>query len=313
MTQGVIASEIRRMEHFRVVPAPAERLYDLVADVSRWPVVLGPCVAARRLELIGDEERIEISADVNGEVKTWTSRRTLDSAGLRVAFRQELSAPPVATMSGEWSFAPEDDGRTRMTLTHAFSALTGDRKTLNWIAAAVDRNSEQELASLGELAALGHPLEELVLSFADRVELPGTAVADAYEFVARAELWPQRLPHVRRVDLDESVPGVRRLEMETVTADGGSHTTQSVRLCSPGARIAYKQTVRPQLLSGHSGVWEFEALDGGTAITSRHTVAIDPAAVVAVLGAGTTLAQAGAWARERVGANSRATMEAAGA
>ncbi len=89
MTQGVIASEIRRMEHFRVVPAPAERLYDLVADVSRWPVVLGPCVAARRLELIGDEERIEISADVNGEVKTWTSRRTLDSAGLRVAFRQE--------------------------------------------------------------------------------------------------------------------------------------------------------------------------------------------------------------------------------
>ncbi|UWZ40563.1 aromatase/cyclase [Dactylosporangium roseum] len=300
------------MEHYRVVAAPPERLYDLVTDVTRWPVILGPCVEARRLEIAGDEERIEISADVNGEVKTWTSRRTLDPAGLRVAFRQERSAPPIAAMSGAWSFAPEGDGQTRMTLTHAFSALTGDRKTLNWIAAAVDRNSEQELAALGAVAALGHPLDRLVFSFSDRVELPGVAAADAYDFVHRADRWPRRLPHVRRVDVDEAVPGVQRMEMETLTADGGSHTTQSIRLCSPGERIAYKQTVLPALLSGHSGVWEFEAVAGGAAITSRHTVAIDPAAVEAVLGAGTTLEKAGAWAREALGANSRATMAAAG-
>ncbi|WUH94334.1 aromatase/cyclase [Streptomyces sp. NBC_00433] len=302
---------IRETEHSRVVRAPAARLYALVADVSRWPVVLGPCVQARQTEQHGADERIELWAQTNGKVATWTSRRTLDPQGLRISFRQDRSTAPVATMSGDWSFHPAGDGRTRIVLTHAFTAVDDDPQSLDWIARAVDRNSTEELAALGEFAERPYPLEQSVFFFADRVEAAGVSPADVYDFVYRSDLWPERLAHVGRVDLTEDPAGVQLMQMDTITRDGATHTTASIRLCVPGERISYKQTVLPALLSGHSGLWEFEQAPGGTVIVSHHAVAVDPAAVERVLGAGTTFEQACAHVRDTLGANSRATMEAA--
>lgn len=301
----------REMEHSRVVRAPADRLYALVADVSRWPVLLGPCIRARQIERHGADERIELWAQTNGKVATWTSRRTLDPRSLRISFRQDRSTAPVASMSGDWSFLPADDGRTRIVLTHTFTAVDDSPQALEWIAQAVDRNSVEELAAIGEFAERPYPPERLVLSFSDRMEEPGVDPADVYDFVHRSDLWPERLPHVGRVDLTEDPAGVQWMEMDTVTSDGHTHTTASVRLCVPGERISYKQTVLPALLSGHSGRWEFEKSAGGTAIVSHHTVAVDPAAVERVLGGGTTFEQACAHVRDTLSANSRATMGAA--
>ncbi|WP_432193082.1 aromatase/cyclase [Streptomyces sp. bgisy027] len=302
---------IREMEHSRVVRAPADRLYALVADVSRWPVLLGPCVRARQIERHGADERIELWARTNARVATWTSRRTLDPVALRISFRQDRSTAPVASMSGEWSFHPAGDGQTRMVLTHTFTAVDDDPESLEWIAKAVDRNSVEELAALGAFAERPHPLEQLVFAFSDRAEAPGVDPADVYDFVNRCDLWPERLEHVGRVDLTEDPAGVQLMEMDTVTPDGRTHTTASIRLCEPGERISYKQTVLPALLSGHSGLWEFEKSAGGAAIVSHHTVAVDPAAVERVLGAGTTFEEACAHVRDTLGANSHATMGAA--
>lgn len=306
-----MSARVRDMEHSRLVQAPADRLYALVADVSRWPVLLEPCVLARRVELLGDYERIEVWAQTNDVVTSWVSRRTLDPVHRRVTFAQERTAAPVAAMSGEWSFHPEGEQRTRIRLTHRFAAVDDDAGALDWIAAAVERNSERELAALGSFAELGYPVDRLVFSFSDRVALPAHALAEAYHFVYRADLWPERLPHVSRVTTVEEPVGVQRMEMDTVTSDGRVHTTRSVRLCFPDTRVVYKQTVLPALLSGHSGTWDFEAGPEDAAIVSRHTVAIDPTAVERVLGAGTTLAAAREYVRETLGANSRATMEAA--
>jgi aromatase len=306
---------IRETEHSRVVSAPPDRLYALVADVSRWPVLLGPCIRARRVSEQTEQELIEIWAWANGQVTPWTSRRTLDPAGMRIGFRQERSAAPVAAMSGSWSFRPTGGGRTRVTLAHRFSAVADgpgpESAALDRITEAVDRNTEDELTALAAFAELGHPPDRLVFTFGDRMELPGVAVTDAYDFIHRADLWPERLPHVRRVDLREGPGGVQHMEMDTVTPDGLAHTTTSVRLCDRATSIAYKQTALPALLSGHSGVWEFERTGTGAAVTSRHTVALDPAAVERVLGPGTTPARARAHLRDALGANSRATMEAA--
>lgn len=307
-----MSAETRDTEHSRVVRAPAQRLYELVADVGRWPALLGPCILAQRVELFGADERIAIWASTNGEVKSWTSRRTLDPDGLRVTFEQERSAAPIAAMSGTWSFRPEGVDHTRMVMTHSFSATTPDTAALDWITEAVDRNSEQELAALGAVAELGIPLDRFVFGFEDRVVLPGVTPAEAYAFVYRADLWPARLPHVGRVSVHEKTEGVQEMDMDTVTADGSAHTTSSIRLCFPDEKIAYKQTVLPALLSGHSGVWTFEATDGGAAITSHHTVALDPAMIEDVLGPGTTLDRARTHVRDMLRANSRTTMEAAG-
>jgi aromatase len=134
--------------------------------------------------------------------------------------------------------------------------------------------------------------------------------------VNRADLWPDRLPHVERVELTEGPPGVQDMTMDTVTSEGTRHTTRSIRLCFPTERIVYKQLVPPALLLGHSGSWRFGPAarpDGsggadGAVVTSRHMVAIDPTRVEPILGAGSTLGDARAYLRDALGANSRATL-----
>src|SRR4051794_34497189 len=92
--------EHRETEHEITIEAPAEVVYKLIADVGNWPRLFPPTVYVDHVEKLGDDERIRIWATANGEVKTWTSRRSLDPVGLRVDFRQEVSSPPVAAMGG---------------------------------------------------------------------------------------------------------------------------------------------------------------------------------------------------------------------
>ncbi|GAB1644470.1 aromatase/cyclase [Krasilnikovia sp. MM14-A1259] len=299
----------QRVVHSRVVAAPPDTVYGLVADVSRWPVVFEPSVHVHHLERGDRDERFRLWAQVGGEVRSWTSRRTLDPDARRITFRQEHSRPPVTSMSGEWLFHQRADGGTGIELVHEFD-VSGGADQVRWMEQALDANSERELGALTRLAESGHPVDDLVFSFADEVELAGSA-HDAYEFVRRSDRWPDTLPHVRRVVLREEQDGIQDMEMETVTADGSAHVTRSVRVCRPG-EIVYKQLVPPALLTGHSGSWTFTDRPGGSLVVARHTVAIDPQAVPRVLGAGKTVTDARAYLRDALGRNSRATLAHAG-
>ncbi|WP_280266629.1 aromatase/cyclase [Nocardia wallacei] len=296
---------IVRTQHSRTVAAPPEDLYALVADVTRWPVIFEPSVAVRHLHRGPDEERFRLWATVNGTVMNWTSRRVLDRAQRRISFEQERSNPPIASMGGAWSFEQIDAGTTRIVLDHHFSVLPGADP--EEVARAVDRNSETELAALGRLAELGHPVGAVVYTFADTVTLDATA-AELYDFVYRSDRWPEHVPHVGRVDLSEDSDGVQLMEMDTVTAGGLTHTTKSVRICFPGERIDYKQLLPPAMLFGHSGSWEFADGQGGAEVTARHTVAINPEAAREILGEATDLSDARAYLEEALGTNSRNTL-----
>ncbi|MGW2560895.1 aromatase/cyclase [Streptomyces sp. NPDC001514] len=303
---------VHRTEHSLVVEAPPRTLYGLVADTSGWPAIFGPSVHVHHLERGERDERFEIWAQVNGQVASWVSRRVLDPERLYIAFRQERSAPPFAWMGGGWLFRELPGGRTEVVLRHRFTAVDDDPATLERIHRALDRNSPEELAALARIAEATDDVGELVFSFTDTLQLAGTAAA-AYDFVNRAGLWAERLPHVSRAVLTETVPGVQTLEMDTVTADGSAHRTRSVRVCREPSWIAYKQLETPRLLTGHSGLWTFHDGPDGPVAESRHTVAIDPAAVPEVLGEGATLADARRYLRETLGRNSLATMTHAAA
>lgn len=306
----------RHTRHTLTSTAPAQALYQLASDVGRWPALFAPNVAAHYLERGELSERFRLWASVGGEVKTWVSRRALDPLNLRIRFDQEESAPPIASMGGEWIFEAREDGGTDIVLLHDFTAVGDDPDTVEWINTVLDRNSPVELAALAKVAELavehGAEVGDLLFSFSDTVTLDRTT-KQAYEFVHRADLWPERLPHVRRVALTEDAAGVQELEMDTVTADGSVHSTRSLRVCRPGERIAYKQLVPPRLLLGHGGVWEFTESGSGTQarVTAEHTVLIDPDAVPKVLGAEATLADARRYLREALGNNSRTTLERA--
>ncbi|MFE7568876.1 aromatase/cyclase [Streptomyces sp. NPDC057539] len=297
----------REVEHEISVSAPAPEVYRLLAEVANWPRIFPPSVYVDYVEKNGDEERIRIWATANGEAKNWTSFRRLDPVGLRITFRQEVSAPPVAEMSGTWIIEPRG-AECRLRLLHSYRAIDDDPAGLAWIDEAVERNSRSELASLKANVELATHSAELTLSFEDSVRVNGSA-KDAYDFVNEAQLWTERLPHVSSVSLTENEPGVQTLRMDTVAKDGSTHTTESVRVCFPHHGIAYKQTTLPALMTLHTGYWRFdEESDGVTTVTSQHTVVVNTETITRVLGPDAGVPQARTFLREALGANSRATL-----
>ncbi|MEU0247471.1 aromatase/cyclase [Streptomyces sp. NPDC006235] len=298
----------REVEHEITVRAAADAVYRLIAEVENWPTLFPPTVHVEHLERGADDERIRIWATANGRPKTWTSRRTLDDDRLRIGFRQEVSAPPVAAMGGAWLVEPAGAGECRVRLLHDYRAVDDDPAHLAWIDQAVDRNSRAELAALKANAELALGARESTLSFEDSVHVQGSA-ADVYDFLNDAGRWSERLPHVAAVTLEEETPGIQILRMDTKAKDGSTHTTESVRVCSPHRLIVYKQTTLPALMSLHTGAWVLrEDTPGSTTVTSRHTVVVDEENITAVLGPTASVADARRHLRDALGANSRATL-----
>ncbi|MFF3650759.1 aromatase/cyclase [Streptomyces sp. NPDC002181] len=302
------AGRVHRTVHETEVAAPAGVVYGLIADPVQWPLYFPPNVYVERLEFDGVNERLRMWATANGQVKTWSSRRVLDAAARRIEFRQEVPAAPLSAMTGTWIVEPLGTERSRLTLLHDFS-VEGDRaEDVEWVERATDTNSRAELANLAKLGEGWGRLDDLVMSFEDRVDVDAPPEL-VYSFLERAERWPELLPHVSRLELTEDLPGVQVMAMDTLTADGSAHTTESVRVCFPAAgRIVYKQTRTPALMSAHTGAWTVTGGAYGSTVVSRHGVVLRAEAVTAVLGPSADLAAARRYVREALGRNSTATM-----
>lgn len=300
----------REVEHETTVKAPAPAIYRLLAEVTNWPRIFPPTIYVDRVEENGSEETIRIWATANGEAKNWTSRRTLDPSALRITFRQQVTAPPVAAMGGTWIIEPRGDDESRVRLLHDYSAVDDDPHDLLWIDRAVDRNSTSELAALKENVELAHAAEEAdsTFSFTDTVRIGGAA-KDVYDFINEAGLWTERLPHVATVRLAEDTPGLQTLEMDTRAKDGSVHTTKSYRVTFPHHRIAYKQVTLPPLMLLHTGVWTFEENGDHTAASSQHTVTLNTANIPKYLGDDATVADAREYVHTALSTNSRATLD----
>ncbi len=300
----------REVEHEITVGAPATAVYELLAQVTNWPRIFPPTIHVDQLEANedGTQERIRIWATANGEAKNWTSRRTLDPEALRITFRQEITAPPVAAMGGTWIIEPLGEQAARVRLLHDYRAEGDDPHDLLWIERAVDKNSTSELAALKENVEAAHAAEDVTFSFTDTVRIAGS-VKDAYDFINEADLWSERLPHVATVRLTEDTPGLQTLEMDTRAKDGSVHTTKSYRVTFPHQRIAYKQVTLPALMTLHTGIWTFEELpDGGTSASSQHTVTLNTANIAAILGPDATVADAREYVHTALSTNSCATL-----
>ncbi|MFE6780325.1 aromatase/cyclase [Streptomyces sp. NPDC057702] len=319
MTESITTPPVRFAEHSTTLRAPVERAYALVADVTRWPLLFAPCVDARVIDSHPGGERIRLWALAGGGVRSWTSRRELAEDSLRVGFRTEHSAPPIASMAGYWQLEPPAlaGGPARLVLGHEWTATDSSPETQRWIAEAVDRNSEAEIASVRDWSERARTPAELVFSFTDRMSVNGPPAA-VYAYLHRADLWPERLPHVERLELtsepaSETTAGaeVQTIEMDTRTRGRSTHTTRSVRLCFAGERITYKQTAVPRPLLAHCGEWRVSAVPGGTEVTARHSVVLDPLAVADHFGPDVTLVEARRRVRAALGGNSLRTLERA--
>ena len=292
--------------HDIAVAAPPRAVYGVIADVTAWPHLFPPTIHAERVAGDDRAEQIRLWALAGDAVKTWTSRRTLDPALGRITFRQEVPHPPVTSMTGMWSIRPDAGSGSVVTLTHEFSVAGDTPANVALVADAIEHNSRSELAAM-RTAAEHASMPELLLSFSDSVVID-SVMADVYEFLYRSAEWPQRLPHVSRLDLTEEVPGVQVMEMDTRTPDGDTHTTRSVRICFEPNRIVYKQTVVPPFILAHTGEWTLADTQDGVLATARHTVLINAERAVALLGPGSTIGAARTKIRSALGTNSLTTL-----
>ncbi|MET8407707.1 aromatase/cyclase [Streptomyces sp. NPDC005195] len=297
----------REVEHEITIAAPAPAVYRLLAEVTNWPRIFPPTIHVDQVERNGSEERIRIWATAGGEAKSWTSRRELDPEGLRITFRQEIPAPPVAAMGGTWIIEPLEENASRVRLLHDYRAIDDDPHDLLWIDQAVDRNSLSELAALKKNVEVAHAAEEVTFSFEDTVLVDGSA-KDVYAFINEAQLWSERLPHVATVRLEETTPGLQTLEMDTRAKDGSVHTTKSYRVTFPHQRITYKQVTLPALMTLHTGHWTFTDTDEGVTATSQHTVTLNTDNIHTILGPQATLTDARHYVHTALSTNSRATL-----
>ncbi|MEV0358730.1 aromatase/cyclase [Nocardia sp. NPDC050697] len=290
------------------VAAPAAALYAVIADAERWPVVFPPTVHVRRAAAGGDDEFLDLWAHAPGTVKSWRSRRELDPERRTVHFRQLVSAPPVASMSGIWRVETHPDGTATVILDHTYTAQDDDPEHVAWIERAIDAYSEQELAAVAAAARAAADGSVATFTFADSIEIAAPA-QPIFDFLYRADLWPQRLPHVSRVALSY-LDETQVLEMDTVTGTGEAHTTRSHRVRSGPFELAYKQDVLPAGFLGHHGRWTLAESGGSTVATSHHTARVDVEALRARLGAADR-ADVERRVRAALGGNSIRTLEAA--
>ncbi|MEU7400970.1 SRPBCC family protein [Streptomyces sp. NPDC044948] len=303
---------VRGTGHEVLIPAPADVVYGLIADATRWPSLLGPSVHVEPLDFDGRTERLRMWALVGGRVHAWYSRRVLSPAAGRVDFRQESPTPSAGVVSGTWTVEPGPSAHTRLTLALDVAADGGGAGT-ETERGAVDDFARAMLEDVRRAAADRSATggASLSLSFEDSLRVNGPAEL-VLDFLYRVGDWPGVVPHVGAVRVVEDAPGVQRVSVDGSAPGGPTHTGEWVRMCFPHAgRIVFKQTVPSPLLRSCRGEWSVVPDERGATVVARHGVVLDERGVERVLGGGAGLREVRAHVRAVLGDAGVATMNLA--
>ena len=84
-------------------------MFDLVADVGRYPEFLPWCVAARVMSQSETALRAELAIGFKGIRERFISRVALDRPGLRIDVEYEKG--PFKYLNNHWHFQPHGDGK----------------------------------------------------------------------------------------------------------------------------------------------------------------------------------------------------------
>ncbi|MEK8141858.1 SRPBCC family protein [Streptomyces sp. M10(2022)] len=252
-------ARVHRAVHEVTAPAPADVLYGLIADATRWPLFFQSYVHVEQLDFDGTRERLRMWARMGGRITSWVSSRRLDVARRRVEFVQDLPAAPALSMSGVWTVEPLGDC-SKVTLEYTFTTA-GDAAA---DAAHVEQNADigcrAQLEQLAELAGRWKRLDEVVLSFEDTVRMEGPSEL-IFDFLYRTEDWPGELPHVQTLEMVETAPGVQVMSMGSLSTDGSAHSTESVRIC-------FRRGPDPLQTDAHLPCWPRTPANGRSIPTS---------------------------------------------
>jgi coenzyme Q-binding protein COQ10 len=112
-----------RFSNKRRVRHSAERMFDLVADIERYPEFVPMCHALKvRQRTTGPNGTEVVVADMTVSFKlvreTFTSRVTLDRPNLKILV--EYLRGPFSNMENRWTFEPQSEGACDVTFFIAY-------------------------------------------------------------------------------------------------------------------------------------------------------------------------------------------------
>lgn len=96
----------------RYLPYTHEKLFELVADVERYPEFLPWCVAARIRKRDGDAFFADLVIGFKMIRERYTSKVILDREGRRIDV--QYTEGPFHHLNNHWIFTPADDGGTNI-------------------------------------------------------------------------------------------------------------------------------------------------------------------------------------------------------
>lgn len=94
----------------RYLPYPPQQLFDLVADVERYPEFLPWCVASRIRKRDGDVFFADLIIGFKMIRERYTSKVVLDQPGMRIDVH--YTEGPFHHLNNHWIFVPAEDGGT---------------------------------------------------------------------------------------------------------------------------------------------------------------------------------------------------------
>lgn len=292
------------VRHTTIVNAPVALVFDLVAGLERWPEFHGPSVHAERLGHRDGAELVQHWWVIDDHtVRSWQARWRFHRDALRISYEFDPEEPGAAPSRGQFAFLSSSERSTEIRAEQTVSGAGSFHPE------RVERELRELVDRFADAAAHSEERRDLVVDFEDPLFVAGP-LDDAYRYLYEADKWPERIPHVSRLILEEPVPDVQFFDMETQTPDGSSHTTRSVRVCLSGNKIVYKQIRLPKLLDGHTGHWKFTPTREGFILAARHTATIRPDALP-ILGPGTTVLDARRYLRRVLSANSMSNLQLA--
>lgn len=274
-----MATTTRESRQSVAIDAPVEFLYGLIAQVDQMRRIFTPVIHTEYLERGDNADRVERWTWERhmDSVGTWRARRWLDPAGHRISFEHENPAAPLAAVSGEWSFAPQNGG-TLVELRHTFTVDNG-AEAGEQAAQMLDRGAGMQLGRLKGFAEQYDELAEREVSYEVELTIPAD-VEDVYGYFYEVDKWAERIPHCLGAQRREPVPHQQVVVMDVQVPSGAIHTTKQARVCFPAKRIMWRQLegLPPldEMLYGHM---TFTPTEDGVLVRTGQTELLKPAGV----------------------------------
>jgi aromatase len=135
--------------HTTRVAAPPKRVYELIANIDRWPTLLEDLAAVEHQGFDGGCERVRFEKQAQGKTYNQTMVRELNPKRLQVRFRQIDVLPPVASLGGIWLVLPRGSG-SLVALDHYYRVLDNSPVTAARVELAVTAESTSMLRAINQ-------------------------------------------------------------------------------------------------------------------------------------------------------------------